>query len=132
MKVEILRGVMIKGEPAEVGSILDLEANDAFLLISSNKAIAVTEELRAEIAPVEITPEVATVLEPVLEPVETTLQTDEELAPEEVVEVVENASMRTYPQTPFLQGVNHGHSFYWSRKTVSCCVCTNCKPHQCS
>jgi C4-type Zn-finger protein len=94
MKVEILRGVMIKGEPAEVGSILDLEANDAFLLISSNKAIAVTEELRAEIAPVEITPEVATVLEPVLEPVETTLQTEEELAPEEVVEVVENASMR--------------------------------------
>ena len=84
---------MIKGEPAEVGSILDLEANDAFLLISS-KALAVTEELRAEIAPVEITPEVATVLEPVLEPVETTLQTDEELAPEEVVEVVENASMR--------------------------------------
>ena len=57
---------MIKGEPAEVGSILDLEANDAFLLISSNKALAVTEELRAEIAPVEITPEVATVLEPVL------------------------------------------------------------------
>ena len=56
MKVEILRGVMIKGEPAEVGSILDLEANDAFLLISSNKAIAVTEELRAEIASVEITP----------------------------------------------------------------------------
>jgi C4-type Zn-finger protein len=52
------------------------------------------EELKAEIAPAEITPEVATVLEPVLEPVETTLQTEEELAPEEVVEVVENASMR--------------------------------------
>ena len=85
---------MIKGEPAEAGSILDLEANDAFLLINSNKAIAATEELKAEIAPAEITPEVATVLEPVLEPVETTLQTEEELAPEEVVEVVESAPMR--------------------------------------
>lgn len=85
---------MIKGEPAEVGSILDLEANDAFLLISSNKATAVVEGLSTETAPVEITPEVATELEPVLEPVETTLQTEEELAPEEVVEVVENASMR--------------------------------------
>ncbi len=85
---------MIKGEPAEVGSILDLEANDAFLLISSNKAAAVVEGLSAETAPVEIAPEVATELEPVLEPVETTLQTEEELAPEEVVEVVENASMR--------------------------------------
>ena len=85
---------MIKGEPAEVGSILDLEANDAFLLISSNKAAAVVEGLSVETAPVEIAPEVATVLEPVLEPVETTLQTEEELAPEEVVEVVENASMR--------------------------------------
>lgn len=77
-----------------MGSILDLEANDAFLLISSNKAIAVMEELKAEIAPAEITPEVATALEPVLEPVETTLQTEEELAPEEVVEVVESAPMR--------------------------------------
>lgn len=85
---------MIKGEPAEVGSILDLEANDAFLLISSNKAAAVVEGLSVETAPVEIAPEVATALEPVLEPVETTLQTEEELAPEEVVEVVENASMR--------------------------------------
>lgn len=94
MKVEILRGVMIKGEPAEVGSILDLEANDAFLLISSNKAAAVVEGLSVETAPVEIAPEVTAALEPVLEPVETTLQTEEELAPEEVVEVVENASMR--------------------------------------
>lgn len=85
---------MIKGEPAEAGSILDLEANDAFLLINSNKAIAVIEELEAEIAPAEITPEVVTVLEPVLEPVETTLQAEEELAPEEVVEVVENTPTR--------------------------------------
>jgi hypothetical protein len=53
MKVEILRGVMVKGEPAQVGSIIDLEANDAFLLISSNKAIAATEELTVEPAPVE-------------------------------------------------------------------------------
>jgi hypothetical protein len=92
MKVEILRGVMIKGEPAQVGSILDLEANDAYLLISSNKAIAATEELTVEPAPVE--PEVTTVLEPVLEPVETTLQTEEEPAPQEVVEVVETAPIR--------------------------------------
>lgn len=85
---------MIKGEPAEVGSILDLEANDAFLLISSNKAIAAREEPTVEVAPAEITPEVVTELEPVLEPVEPTLQTEEELAPEEVVEVVETAPIR--------------------------------------
>jgi hypothetical protein len=92
MKVEILRGVMIKGEPAQAGSILDLEANDAYLLISSNKAIAVKEEVAVEPASVE--PEVAIALEPVLEPVEATLQTEEELAPEEVVEVVESAPIR--------------------------------------
>lgn len=34
---------MIKGEPAEVGSTVDLEANDAFLLITSNKAVAAPE-----------------------------------------------------------------------------------------
>jgi hypothetical protein len=43
MKVTITRGVMIKGEPAEVGSTVDLEANDAFLLITSNKAVATPE-----------------------------------------------------------------------------------------
>ena len=79
---------MIKGEPAQAGSILDLEANDAYLLISSNKAIAVKEELVVEPPPVE--PEVATGEEPV----EATLQTEEEPAPEEVVEVVEPAPIR--------------------------------------
>lgn len=44
---------MIKGEPAQVGSIVDLEANDAFLLISSNKAIAAMEGLTVEPALVE-------------------------------------------------------------------------------
>jgi hypothetical protein len=34
---------MIKGEPTEVGSTVDLEANDAFLLITSNKAVAAPE-----------------------------------------------------------------------------------------
>jgi len=53
MKVEILRGVMVKGEPAQVGSIVDLEANDAFLLINSNKAIVAKKELIVEPAPVE-------------------------------------------------------------------------------
>ncbi len=43
MKVTITRGVMIKGEPAQVGSTVDLEANDAFLLITSNKAVAAPE-----------------------------------------------------------------------------------------
>lgn len=62
MKVEITRGVMIKGEPAQVGSILDLEANDAFLLISSNKAVAAPE---GEVAP-EPTPDP----EPEVAPVE--------------------------------------------------------------
>ena len=38
MRVEILRSVMISGEPAAVGSILDLALNDAQLLISCNKA----------------------------------------------------------------------------------------------
>ena len=44
---------MVKGEPAQVGSILDLEANDAYLLISSNKAIAAAEVPTVEPAPVE-------------------------------------------------------------------------------
>lgn len=75
MKVEILRGVMVKGEPAKVGSILDLEANDAYLLISSNKAIAASEEVVAEVAPIEVEPEVAAGVEPA----ETTLQAEEVL-----------------------------------------------------
>ena len=83
---------MVKGEPAEAGSILDLEANDAYLLISSNKAIEAKEEVVVEPALVE--PEVTAVLEPVLEPAEATLQAEEELAPEEVVEVVETAPIR--------------------------------------
>ena len=56
MKVKILRGVVVKTGPALAGSIVDLEANDAFLLINSNKAVLVTEE--EEPAPVEIEPEV--------------------------------------------------------------------------
>ena len=38
MRVEIIRGVMIKGEPAAVGSIVDLSNNVAMLLVHSNKA----------------------------------------------------------------------------------------------
>jgi hypothetical protein len=52
MKVTITRGVMIKGEPTEVGSTVDLEANDAFLLITSNKAVAAPEgEVEAKVTP---------------------------------------------------------------------------------
>lgn len=43
MRVEILRSVMISGEPALVGSIHDLALNDAQLLISCNKAILAAE-----------------------------------------------------------------------------------------
>lgn len=38
MEVEILRGVMIKGEPAPAGSVLDLEDAEAVMLIGMNKA----------------------------------------------------------------------------------------------
>lgn len=38
MKVEMLRGVMIKGEPAAAGSIIDLPDAEANMLISMNKA----------------------------------------------------------------------------------------------
>ena len=49
MKVEILRSVMISGESAAVGSILDLASNDAQLLISCNKAkLAIEPEAEIE------------------------------------------------------------------------------------
>jgi len=65
MKVEITRGAMIKGEPVTAGSILDIDANDARLLISSNKAVVSTA--------VEVEPEPACKIEfapkPTSEPV---------------------------------------------------------------
>lgn len=38
MKIEILRSVMISGEPAVTGSIIEVSAADANLLIGMNKA----------------------------------------------------------------------------------------------
>lgn len=38
MKVEILRGVMIKGEPAPAGSTINLDDAEAYMLIGMNKA----------------------------------------------------------------------------------------------
>lgn len=48
MKVEILRGVMIKGEPASADSIVDLPDAEAYMLISMNKAKKAEE---VEVAP---------------------------------------------------------------------------------
>lgn len=43
MWVEIIRGVMIQGEPVTAGSRLDLEPAIGGMLISMNKAVASTE-----------------------------------------------------------------------------------------
>lgn len=43
MKIEILRSVMISGEPALAGSILEVTASVANLLIGMNKAQAAPE-----------------------------------------------------------------------------------------
>jgi hypothetical protein len=49
MKVEILRSVMISGEPADAGSILEVEDSDAAILIGLGKAV----EHKQEDAPAE-------------------------------------------------------------------------------
>jgi len=43
MKIEILRSVMISGEPAKAGSTIEVSAADANLLIGMNKAQAAPE-----------------------------------------------------------------------------------------
>lgn len=62
MLIQVLRQVMVAGEPASVGSTLDLPPATAFLLVSSGKAIPAPEE--AAPAP-EVEPE------PVTKPVRT-------------------------------------------------------------
>ena len=44
MKVEILRAVMISGEPAKAGSILEVENSEAVTLIGLGKAVEYKEE----------------------------------------------------------------------------------------
>ncbi len=44
MKVEILRSVMISGEPADAGSILEVEDSDAATLIGLGKAVEYKQE----------------------------------------------------------------------------------------
>lgn len=44
MKVEILRPVMISGEPAKAGSILEVDDSDAMTLIGLRKAVKYKEE----------------------------------------------------------------------------------------
>ena len=51
MLVQILRQVMISGEPALVGSILDLPLTSANLLISSGKAAIALAEAAPEPEP---------------------------------------------------------------------------------
>lgn len=53
MKVEILRAVMISGEPVSAGSFVEVSQADGNLLIGSHKAIAVD----AKPVPVEVTEE---------------------------------------------------------------------------
>lgn len=43
MRIEILRSVMIAGEPVEAGSLLDVSQGVAYLLIGSNKARKASE-----------------------------------------------------------------------------------------
>tara|TARA_Y100000004_G_scaffold106527_1_gene119574 strand:- start:203 stop:433 length:231 start_codon:yes stop_codon:yes gene_type:complete len=47
MKVEILRSVMISGEPAEAGSILEIDDADAVTLLGLGKAVRFKEEAAA-------------------------------------------------------------------------------------
>lgn len=55
MKIEILRSVMISGEPAAAGSIHEVSYSDAQLLIGMGKAKpAPVEEVEVEPAPVEV------------------------------------------------------------------------------
>lgn len=43
MKIEILRSVLISGEPVKAGSIIEVSVADANLLIGMNKAQAAPE-----------------------------------------------------------------------------------------
>ncbi len=56
MKVEILRQVMVSGEPVSAGSFIEVSEADANLLIGNGKAVvaAVVEKP----APVEVTEEI--------------------------------------------------------------------------
>jgi hypothetical protein len=47
MKIEILRAVMISGEPAAAGSILEVEDSDAVTLLGLGKAVEYQEEEKA-------------------------------------------------------------------------------------
>jgi hypothetical protein len=51
MKVEILRSVMISGEPAKAGSILEVENSDAVTLIGLGKAVEYKEEVAPSCPP---------------------------------------------------------------------------------
>ena len=53
MKVEILRDVMISGEPAKAGSFHELPIADAYYLIGMGKAKEATEPAVEEVAPAE-------------------------------------------------------------------------------
>jgi hypothetical protein len=63
MKVEILRSVMISGEPVSAGSFIDLEDANAHLLIGMGKAAIAAE---APAPPAELDP--APVVESEVEP----------------------------------------------------------------
>lgn len=51
MKIEILRSVVISGEPVQAGSILEVSDADASLLIGMNKAQLAPAEPEPEPAP---------------------------------------------------------------------------------
>ena len=53
MKIEILRSVMIKGEPAQAGSFLEVDQTTASLLIGMGKACVATEPAPAPAPEVE-------------------------------------------------------------------------------
>ena len=55
MKVEILRAVMISGEPAKAGSILEVENSEAVTLIGLGKAVEYKEEAAPSCPPKKTT-----------------------------------------------------------------------------
>lgn len=63
MKVEILRSVMISGEPVSAGSFIDLEDANAHLLIGMGKAVIAAEAPAAPAEP-DPTPVVESEAEP--------------------------------------------------------------------
>jgi len=56
MKIEILRQVMISGEPVQAGSFVEVNEADGNLLVGSGKAVVVPAVEKP--APVEVTEEV--------------------------------------------------------------------------